>query len=59
MNTKNIKVTATEKIIIDESDSLETELREMTKEELLHRLNYEESDPKTIKLIKKILKDKQ
>ena len=30
----------------------------MTKDELLHRLNYEETDLDVIKLIKKILKTK-
>ena len=56
--TTNIKVDPTEKIIIDDDSSIESELRELTKDELLHRLNYEETNPKVIKLIKQILKTK-
>jgi len=52
------KVTPTEVIIIDDITETEEELRQLSKEELLHRLNFEETNPETIKLIKKVLKDK-
>lgn len=54
------KVEPTEKIIIEQTDEqiLEQELRQLTKDELLRRLNFEETDPKVIKLIKEILKSK-
>lgn len=55
---EKVKVQPTEKIEIEQNDNLEQELRELTKEELLHRLNFEETNPETIKLIKKILKTK-
>ena len=58
MAIEKIKVQPTEKIEIQDNDDLEQELREMTKEELLHRLNFEETDPEVIKLIKKILRTK-
>lgn len=58
MSQEKIKVDPTEKIIIEDNDSVEQQLRELSKEELLHRLNFEESNPDTIKLIKKILKTK-
>lgn len=58
MAIEKIKVQPTEKIEIQDIDDLEQELREMTKEELLHRLNFEETNPEVIKLIKKILKTK-
>jgi len=59
MANEKIKVDPTEMIIIDDDSSIEQELREMSRDELLHRLNFEESNPDTIKLIKKILKDKK
>ena len=40
-------------------DQLEQEFRQMSKEELLYRLNYEENDHNVIKLIKKIIKEKK
>lgn len=55
---EKIKVELTEKINVDQDENLEQELRELTKEELIHRLNYEETDPEVIALIKKILKTK-
>ncbi|XQP55988.1 MAG: hypothetical protein ACOQNY_01150 [Mycoplasmoidaceae bacterium] len=58
MEIEKVKVEPTEKIDIDQDDDLEQTLREMTREELLHRLNYEETNPDTIALIKKILKTK-
>jgi len=58
MANEKIKVDLTEKIIIQD-DMAEQELREMSREELLHRLNFDETNPETIKLIKKILKDKK
>lgn len=59
MAIEKIKVQPTEKIDVhQDNDNLEDELRELTKDELLHRLNYEETDPEVIKLIKKILKTK-
>lgn len=45
-------------IIPNQKDDIENELRELTKEALLQRLNFEETDPKVIKLIKKIIKEK-
>jgi len=54
------KIDATQKIIIEPSkDNIEQELREMTREALLQRLNFEETDPKVIKLIKQIIKEKK
>ena len=60
MENKNrdYKVEDTQVIVINDND-IEADLRELTKDELLHKLNYEVTDPDTIKLIKKILKDKQ
>lgn len=58
MSIEKIKVQPTEKIEVVQDNNLEQELRQMTKEELLHRLNYVETDPDNIKLIKKILKTK-
>lgn len=59
MAIEKVKVQPTEKIELEEESSdLEQTLREMTKEELLHRLKFEETNPDTIKLIKKILKTK-
>jgi len=58
MANEKIKVDATEMIII-EDDMAEDELRELSREELLHRLNFDETNPETIKLIKKILKEKK
>ncbi|MCQ2957252.1 MAG: hypothetical protein MJ233_05565 [Mycoplasmoidaceae bacterium] len=58
MEIEKVKVQPTEKIEVSQNDDLEQELRELTKEELLHRMNYEETDPEVIKLIKKILKTK-
>lgn len=55
---EKIKCQPTEEIVVNEDYDLEAELRELTKDELLHRLNYEASDPEEIKLIKKILKTK-
>lgn len=55
---EKVKVQPTEKIVVEQNDDLEQRLREMTKDELLHRLNFEETDPEVIKLIKKILKTK-
>lgn len=56
---EKIKIDATEKIIVhDDLDTIEQELRELSKEELVYRLKYEEEDPEIIKLIKKIIKDK-
>ena len=63
MDTKKFertKVDPTEKIVIEQTDeaTLEQELRQQTKDELLRRLNFEETDPDVIKLIKKVLKTK-
>lgn len=58
MEIEKIKVQPTEKIEVEEDDNYEQTLRELTKEELLHKLNYEETDPEKIKLIKKVLKTK-
>lgn len=58
MAIEKIKVQPTEKIEVSHNNNLESELRQLTKEELLHRMNYEETDPEVIKLIKKILKTK-
>ncbi|MCQ3915234.1 MAG: hypothetical protein MJ195_00240 [Mycoplasmoidaceae bacterium] len=58
MEIEKIKVQPTEKIEVEQDDNYEQTLRELTKEELLHKLNYEETDPEKIKLIKKILKTK-
>jgi len=59
---ERIKVDKTQQVVF-ESDSkdikdIEKELRELDKKELIYRLNFEESDPKIIKLIKEILKSK-
>ena len=71
MNEKNnnqdierIKLTPTSQITnddlkVEDIAKIEQELRQMTKEELLYRLNYEENDHKIIKLIKKIIKEKK
>lgn len=58
MAIEKIKVQPTEKIEVSQDDNLEQELRELTKEELLYRLNYLAEDPQEIALIKKILKTK-
>ncbi|MCQ3908907.1 MAG: hypothetical protein MJ200_05275 [Mycoplasmoidaceae bacterium] len=58
MEIEKIKVQPTEKIVVEQDDNYEQTLRELTKEELLHKLNYEETNPERIKLIKKILKTK-
>ena len=58
MAIEKIKVQPTEEIIIDQDDNLEDTLRQLTKEELYHRLKYDATDPQEIKLIKKILKTK-
>lgn len=55
---EKIKVQPTEKIDVKSYDNIEQELRQLTKEELLHRLTYDETDPDVIKMIKKILKTK-
>ncbi len=55
---EKIKVQPTEKIDVKSYDNIEQELRQLTKDELLHRLTYDETDPDVIKLIKKILKTK-
>lgn len=54
---EKIKAQPTEKIVVDQVNS-EQEYRQMTKEELLHLLNYVETNPENIKLIKKVLKTK-
>jgi len=54
------EIDATEVITIpQEEDNIEQQLREMTVEALIRRLNFEETDPKVVKLIKKIIKEKQ
>lgn len=55
---EKVKVDPTEKIEVDEIDDYEQELRELTREELLHKLNYEETNPEKIAIIKKILRTK-
>ncbi len=57
-NIEKVKVQPTEEIEVEQDNDLEQELRELTKEELLHRMTYEETNPEVIKLIKKILKTK-
>lgn len=57
-NIEKVKVQPTEEIKVEQNNDLEQELRELTKEELLHRMTYDETDPEVIKLIKKILKTK-
>jgi len=59
-NIKKTKIDATQAIVVpQENDNIEQQLREMTKEALIRRLNFEETDPKIIKLIKKIIKEKK
>jgi len=59
-NIKKTKVDATQAIVVpQEEGNIEQQLREMTKEALIRRLNFEETDPKIIKLIKKIIKEKK
>lgn len=54
------KVDPTEKIIVEQNDEilLEQQLRQLTKEELLRKLNFEETNPDVIRIIKKVLKTK-
>lgn len=49
----------TEDLKVEDIAKIEQELRQMTIDELLYRLNYEENDPKVMKLIKKIIKEKK
>jgi len=59
-NIKKTKVDTTQAIVVpQEEGNIEQQLREMTKEALIRRLNFEETDPKIIKLIKKIIKEKK
>lgn len=58
MEIEKIKVQPTEEIVIDKNDHFEDDMRELTREELLHKLNYEETDPERIRIIKKVLKTK-
>lgn len=58
MAIEKLKVQPTERIDIDTTNDIEDELRQLSKEELLYRLNYVETDPTIIKLIKKIIKTK-
>lgn len=58
MSIEKVKVDPTEVINVHQNNDIEQELREMTKDELLHRLNYEETNLEIIKLIKKVLKTK-
>ena len=55
---EKVKVQPTEKIEVEQNDDFEQELRELSREELLHKLNYEETDPERIAIIKKVLKTK-
>lgn len=50
---------STEDLKVEDITKIEQELRQMTIDELLYRLNYEENDPKIMKLIKKIIKEKK
>ena len=59
MENEKIKVDPTEKIIINDNESIEEQYAHMSKEELYHLLNYVETDHERIKLIKKILKTKK
>lgn len=54
------KVEPTEKIIVEQNDEvlLEQQYRQLSKEELLRKLNFEETDPTRIAIIKKVLKTK-
>ncbi len=54
------KVDPTENIVIQQNDDveLEQEFRQMTKDELLHKLNFEETDPHVIEIIKRVLRTK-
>ncbi|MBQ6970716.1 hypothetical protein IJQ19_04030 [bacterium] len=61
---ERIKLTPTSQISIEDLKvediaKIEQELRQMTIDELLYRLNYEENDTKIMKLIKKIIKEKK
>lgn len=58
MAIEKIKVQPTEKIVVEQNDNFEDEMRQLTKEELLHKLSYEETDPERIRIIKKVLKTK-
>lgn len=58
MSIEKIKVQPTEKIVVEQNDNFEDEMRQLTKEELLHKLSYEETDPERIRIIKKVLKTK-
>ena len=58
MSIEKIKVQPTEKIEIKQNDNFEDEMRELSREELLHRLSYDETDPERIRIIKKVLKSK-
>lgn len=55
---EKIKVTPTDKIEVNQNDTFEDEMRELTREELLYRLANVETDPENIKIIKKVLKSK-
>ena len=58
---ERIKVDKTQNIVFETNkdlEDIEKELRSLTKKELIYRLNFEESDPKIIKLIKEIIKEK-
>lgn len=50
---------STEDLKVEDIAKIEQELRQMTIDELLYRLNYEENDAKIMKLIKKIIKEKK
>lgn len=55
---EKVKVQPTEKIEVEQNDDFEQELRELSRDELLHKLNYEETDPERIAIIKKVLRTK-
>ncbi len=59
MENEKIKVDPTEKIIINDNESIEQQYVHMSREELYHLLNYVETDPERIKIIKRILKTKK
>ena len=58
MAIEKLKAEPTEKIVINDNETYEDEIRGYTKEELLHMLNYDETDPERIKIIKKVSKTK-
>ncbi|MCQ2748103.1 MAG: hypothetical protein MJ223_02485 [Mycoplasmoidaceae bacterium] len=58
MAIEKLKAEATEKITVNNNETYEDEIRGYTKEELLHMLNYDETDPERIRIIKKVLKTK-